>query len=100
MLSKFLIQFSVAGQGCVPALLFDLRPDYGGDSEDNGASFKRSHRCTAALSAPAPVAGHCGTITPQETLKHSSGSVYVGPLCPGAYKIYLSSLSVSGGYGV
>ena len=30
MLSKSLIQFSVDGQGCVPSLLFDLRPNYGG----------------------------------------------------------------------
>ena len=33
MLSKFLIQFSVEGRGCVPSLLFDLRPNYGGDNE-------------------------------------------------------------------
>ena len=31
-----LIQFSVDGQGCVPSLLLDLRPDYGGGYEDNG----------------------------------------------------------------
>ena len=30
MLSKSLIQFFVDGQGCVPSLLFDLRPNYGG----------------------------------------------------------------------
>ena len=30
MLSKSLIQFSVNGQDCVPSLLFDLRPNYGG----------------------------------------------------------------------
>ena len=36
MLSKSLIQFSVGGQGCVPSLLFDLRPNYGGGNEDNG----------------------------------------------------------------
>ena len=36
MLSKPLIQFSVDGQGCVPSLLFDLRPNYGGGNEDNG----------------------------------------------------------------
>ena len=29
MLSKSLIQFSVDGWGCVPFLLFDLRPNYG-----------------------------------------------------------------------
>ena len=36
MLSKFLIQFSGDGRGCVPSLLFDLRPNYGGGNEDNG----------------------------------------------------------------
>ena len=36
MLSKPLIQFSVEGQFCVPSLLFDLRPNYGGGNEDNG----------------------------------------------------------------
>ena len=36
MLSKSLIQFSVDGQDCVPSLLFDLRPNYGGGVEDNG----------------------------------------------------------------
>ena len=35
MLNKSLIQFSVDGQGCVPSLLFDLRPNYGGGNEDN-----------------------------------------------------------------
>ena len=34
MLSKSLIQFTVDGQGCVPSLLFDLRPNYGGGNED------------------------------------------------------------------
>ena len=36
VLSKSLIQFSVDGQGCVPALLFKLRPNYGGGKEENG----------------------------------------------------------------
>ena len=57
MLSKSLIQFSVDGQGCVPSLLFDLRPNYGGGNEDDGHSFKRCHAGTAALSAPNPAAG-------------------------------------------
>ena len=35
MLSKSLIQFYVEGLGCVPSLLFDLRPNYGGGNEDN-----------------------------------------------------------------
>ena len=34
MLSKSLIQFSVDGQGYVPSLLFDLRPNYDGDNEE------------------------------------------------------------------
>ena len=36
MLNKSLIQFSVDGQSCVPSLLFDLRPNYGGGNADNG----------------------------------------------------------------
>ena len=36
MLSKSLIQFSVDGWSCVSSLLFDLRPNYDGGSEDNG----------------------------------------------------------------
>ena len=36
MLSKSLIQFFVEGWGCVPSLLFDLRPNYGGGNKDNG----------------------------------------------------------------
>ena len=35
MLSKSLIQFSVEGRGCVPSMLFDLRPNSGGGDEDN-----------------------------------------------------------------
>ena len=58
MLSKALIQFSVDNQGCVPSLLFDLRPNYGGSNEDNGTSFNRSHARTAALSDPGHAAGH------------------------------------------
>ena len=33
MLSKILIQFSVDGSGCIPSLLFDLRPNYDGGNE-------------------------------------------------------------------
>ena len=36
MLSKSLIQFSVDGQGYVPSMLFDVRPNYGGGNSDNG----------------------------------------------------------------
>ena len=37
MFSKYLIQFSVGGQGCVSSLLFDMRPNYGGGNEVNGS---------------------------------------------------------------
>ena len=42
----------------------------------------------------------CWPIPPQETLKHSSVSVSVGSLGPGAHKVCLSPLSISGGFGV
>ena len=65
-------------------------------------SFKRSytiHRFIAPR-APAPAAVHCWPIPPQETFKHCSVSVSVGSLGPGAYKVCLSPLSFSCGYGV
>ena len=51
MVSKSLIQFSVEGWGCVPSLLFDLRPNYGRRNEDNGVVLKRSRACTVVISA-------------------------------------------------
>ena len=53
MLSKSLIQFSVGGQGCVPSLLFT----WGQTMVDimiMVISFKRSHACTATLTASNP----------------------------------------------
>ena len=41
MLTKSLIQFSVNGWGCVPFLLFDLSPSYGGGNEDNGGLLQK-----------------------------------------------------------
>ena len=41
MLSKSLIQFSVDRWGCVPSLLFDLKPNYGGGNEDNGDLLRK-----------------------------------------------------------
>ena len=52
-LRKSLIQFSVKGWGCVPSLLFDLRPNYGGDNEDNGDFIQK-----VPVSAPNPAPGH------------------------------------------
>ena len=65
-------------------------------------SSKRAYAIprSAAPRAPAPAVGHCRPVPPQETLKHSSGSVSVGSLGLGVHKVCLSLLSVSGGYGV
>ena len=53
-----------------------------------------------SLRAPVPAADHCLPVPPRETLKHSSVSVSVGSLSPGAHKLCFSPLSVSGGDGV
>ena len=51
MLSKFLIQFSVDGWGCVPSLLFDLRPNYGGGKQESS----RKTSISALLTKPKPL---------------------------------------------
>ena len=43
MFSKSLTQFSVDGQGCVPSVLLDLRPNYGAGNEDEGPSKGPMH---------------------------------------------------------
>ena len=41
MLNKSLVQVSVDGQGCVPSLFFDLRPNNDRGNEDNGDLFQK-----------------------------------------------------------
>ena len=80
MLSKSLIQFSADGWGCVPSLLFYLRPNYAGDNEDDDNLLqKRSPADTATLSAPDPAAGHRQPTPPLETPECSQASL-VGSL--------------------
>ena len=67
VLSKSLILFSVDWWSCVPSLLFNLGPNYGGGNEYNGTSFKRSHAGTATLSMPNPAAGQHWATPPLET---------------------------------
>ena len=81
MLSKSLIQFSVDGQGCVPSLLFDLRPNYGGGNEDNGDLLQKvpcMHCCTQC---PQPCSRrpltHASTETPGQS-QASMGQSLVG----------------------
>ena len=54
MLSKSLIQLFVDGWGCVPTLLFDLRPNYGGVNEDNwtGVTLRRYPKLKGKGEAP------------------------------------------------
>ena len=63
--SKSLIQFSVDGQDCVPSLLLDLRPNYGGDNEDNGDLLQKvpcMHCCTQCLQhCTRPLLTHAST---------------------------------------
>ena len=94
MFSQSLIQFSIDGEGRVPSLLFDLRPNFGGSNEDNGDLLQKVPSCTAALGAPNPAAGHCIPI-PLLRLLDSHGRVWVSLLwghCsfllgPGAHKV-------------
>ena len=54
MLCKSVIQLSVDGQGCVPSLLFDLRPNYGGGNEDNGNLLQKVTRMHCHTQCPQP----------------------------------------------
>ena len=85
MLSKSLIQFLIEGLGCVPSLLFDLRPNYGGGNEDNSDLLQKvphTHCCTQSpqtCSRPPPT--HAST-KGSWTLMSKSGSVSYGVTAP------------------
>ena len=73
MLSKSLTQFSVDEPGCVPFLLLDLRPNYGGGNEDNGNLLQKV-RCMHCF-ASNPEAGHRRPMPLPETPGHSWASL-------------------------
>ena len=77
MLSKSLIQFSVDGWSYVPSLLFTWGQTMVEVMKIMVTSFKRSHACTATLSAPNPAAGHHQPTPPLETPGHTGKSVSV-----------------------
>ena len=81
MLRKSLTQFSVDGQGCVPFLLLDLRPNYGGGNEDNGNLLRKvpCTHCYTQCSQPCsrPPLTHASARDPW-TLMGKSGSVFCG----------------------
>ena len=75
MLCKSLVQFSIDGQGCVPSLLFDMRPYYDGGNEDNGNLLQKvpcTHCCTHC---PQTGAGHRWPMPLPETPGHSWASL-------------------------
>ena len=95
MLSNSLIQFSVDGQGCVPSLLFALRPNYGGGNEDNGDLLQKvpsMHCCTQGpWPCSRPPLAHTSA-GDSWTLTGKSRSVSCGghssfPLGPSAHKV-------------
>ena len=74
ILSKSLIQFSVDGWGCIPSLLFDLKPKYGGGNEDNG-DLLRKVRCTRCPSqCPRPCSRPLQTHTSARDWNAKAGS--------------------------
>ena len=59
ILKKFLIQFSVEGQGCIPSLLFDLRPNYGGGNEESGDLLQKVPCMLCLTQCPQTCCRHC-----------------------------------------
>ena len=87
MLSKSVIQFSVVGWACVPSLLFDLTPNYGGGNEDNEDLFQKvpcTHCCTQTpQSGCRPLPNHASS-RDSWTLTDKSGSVACRVTAPGS----------------
>ena len=85
MLSRSLIQYSVDGRGCVPSLLFDLRPNYGGGNEDNGDLLEKvpCGHCCAQCPQPCsrPLLTHASA-RDSWTLTGKSVSVSCGVTAP------------------
>ena len=71
MLNKPLTQFSVDGWGCVPSLLFGLRPNYGMGNGSNGDLLQKDLCQHCFYSAPDPTTGHCQSTPAPETPGHS-----------------------------
>ena len=82
MLSKYLIQFSVDGQGCVHSLSFDLRPNCGRGNEDNDDLLQKFPCYTQwPLPCSRPPLTHAST-GDSRTLIGKSGSVSCGVTAP------------------
>ena len=85
MISKSLIQLSVDLQGCIPSILFDLRPNYGGGDEDHGNLLQKglcTHgytQCPQPCSKPPLTHASAGD---SWTLMGKSVSVFCGVTAP------------------
>ena len=75
MLSKSLIQFSVDGWGCVPSLLFDLRPNYDRGNEDNVNLLQKVLYTHCSTQCPQPCSSHRQPMPLPETPGHSQTSL-------------------------
>ena len=97
MLNKSLIQFSIDGWGCVPSLLFDLRPNYGGGNEDNGDLLQKvlckhwSTQCLQPCSKQLPT--HAFTAD-SWTLTAKTGSVSCGVTAPVSWVLVCTRFSL------
>ena len=96
MLSKSLIQISVDGQECVPALLFDLKPNYDGGNEDNDDRLQNVPCRHCYTQWPQPSAGRGRPTAPLET-PGTSGSVSCGVTAPFSWVLVHKVLSAPSG---
>ena len=81
MLSKSWIQFSIDEPGCVPSLLFDLRPNYGGGNRENGDLLQKVPCMNCHTQCPRPCSRPLPTHTSTRdswTLTGKSGSASCG----------------------
>ena len=85
MFNKSLIQFSVDGRGCIPSLLFYLRPNYGGGNEDNGDLLQKvpcMHCCTQCHQPCSRPSSTHASARDSGTLMVKSGSISYGVTSP------------------
>ena len=71
MLSKSLIRFSLDGRGCVPSMLFALRPNYGGGNESNGNFLQKVLGMHCYTQCPTPAADDHRPMPLPDTPGHS-----------------------------
>ena len=86
MLSKSIIQFSVDGQGCIPSLLLNLRPNCAGGSEDDSDLLQKAPCTHCPGPCSRPPSTHAFTVD-SWTLAGKSESVSCGSLLlsPGSW---------------